>query len=71
MTVQYPQGNVFVADTGNDRIQEFTSDGKFVNKWPINAPTGATDNIDLDVNSNGIIYLTDRASDQVLIISQK
>ena len=71
MTVQYPQGNVYVADTGNDRIQEFTTDGKFVNKWHINTPTGATDNIDLDVNSNGIIYLTDRASDQVLIISPK
>lgn len=71
MTVQYPQGNVYVADTGNDRIQEFTTNGKFVNEWHINTPTGATDNIDLDVNSNGIIYLTDRASDQVLIISPK
>jgi DNA-binding beta-propeller fold protein YncE len=71
MAIQYPQGNVFVADTGNERIQEFTNDGKFVNKWHINTFTGATDNIDLDVNSNGIIYLTDRASDQVLIISPK
>ena len=38
----------------NERIQEFTNDGKFVNKWHINTFTGATDNIDLDVNSNGI-----------------
>jgi tripartite motif-containing protein 71 len=69
MTVQFPQGHVYVADTGNSRIQEFTNDGKFINKWSINTPTGAVDNIDLDVNSNGTIYWTDRAADQVLTIS--
>jgi DNA-binding beta-propeller fold protein YncE len=63
------QGNVYVADTGNSRIQEFTNDGKFINKWPINTPTGAIDNIDIDVNSKGIIYLADRAADKVLVIS--
>jgi tripartite motif-containing protein 71 len=61
--------NVYVADTGNSRIQEFSNDGKFINKWSINTPTGAIDNIDIDVNSKGIIYLADRAADQVLVIS--
>jgi DNA-binding beta-propeller fold protein YncE len=69
MTVAFPQGNVYVADTGNSRIQEFSNDGKFINKWSINTPTGAIDNIDIDVNSKGIIYLADRAADQVLVIS--
>jgi DNA-binding beta-propeller fold protein YncE len=69
MTVTFPQGNVYVADTGNSRIQEFTNDGKFINKWSINTPTGSNDNIDIDVSSKGTIYLTDRASDQVLVIS--
>ncbi|MFL6396701.1 MAG: hypothetical protein ACJ706_06035 [Nitrososphaeraceae archaeon] len=69
MTVAFPQGNVYVADTGNSRIQEFSNDGKFINKWSINTPTGAIDNIDLDVNYKGIIYLADRAADQVLVIS--
>lgn len=27
------QGNIFVADTGNDRIQKFDSKGKFLKKW--------------------------------------
>ncbi|MFL6441158.1 MAG: hypothetical protein ACJ702_04280 [Nitrososphaeraceae archaeon] len=62
-TVAFPQGNVYVADTGNSRIQEFSNDGKFINKWSINTPTGAIDNIDIDVNSKGIIYLADRAAD--------
>ena len=26
-------GNVYVADSGNSRIQKFTSDGKFITKW--------------------------------------
>jgi DNA-binding beta-propeller fold protein YncE len=69
MTVAFPQGNVYVADTGNSRIQEFANDDKFINKWPINTPTGAIDNIAIDVNSKGIIYLADRAADQVLVIS--
>jgi DNA-binding beta-propeller fold protein YncE len=69
MTVSFPQGNVYVADTGNGRIQEFTNDGKFINKWSINTPTGSNTNIDIDVNSKGIIYLTDRTADQVLVIS--
>jgi DNA-binding beta-propeller fold protein YncE len=68
MTVQLSHGNVYVADTGNSRIQEFTNEGKFVNKWPINTATGAIDNIDLDVNSNGTIYVTDRAGDSVQVI---
>jgi hypothetical protein len=46
-----------------------SNDGKFINKWSINTPTGAIDNIDIDVNSKGIIYLADRAADQVLVIS--
>lgn len=69
MTVQESQGNVYVADTGNSRIQEFTNDGKFINKWPINTATGAIDNIDLDVNSKGTIYVTDRAGNSIQVIS--
>ena len=26
-------GNVYVADSGNSRVQKFTSDGQFVTKW--------------------------------------
>jgi DNA-binding beta-propeller fold protein YncE len=69
MTVQYPSGKVFVADTGNSRIQEFGNDGKFIRQ--INAGTifDSSDNIDLDVDSNGKIYLTDRNDDHIIILS--
>ena len=40
-----PLGNVYVADSGNHRIQKFDSDGNFVTKWfthpdPITGPEG-------------------------------
>ena len=27
------KGNVYIADYGNNRIQKFTNDGKFITKW--------------------------------------
>ena len=28
-------GNVYVVDSGNNRIQEFSSDGTFITKWGV------------------------------------
>lgn len=30
ITLDYTRGYVYVTDTGNDRVQKFTSDGKFI-----------------------------------------
>ena len=72
MTVQFPQGNVYVADTGNHRIQEFTNDGKFINKWDLPAGISVvspTTGIDIDVNSAGTIFLTDSNAGTISVIS--
>jgi len=69
MTVQFPQGNVFVADSGNSRIQQFDNSGKFVKEYSIGENTGDITNIDLDVDSDGKIYLTDRGLDVIKVIS--
>ena len=69
MTVQYPSGNVFVADTGNSRIQEFDNNGKFIKQINAGTQFDSSDNIDLDVDSDGKIYLTDRNDDNIIIFS--
>ena len=69
MTVQYPSGNVYVADSGNSRIQVFTNEGKFIKKINLDQNIDATDNIDLDVNSKGTIYVTDRNADNIVVIT--
>lgn len=60
-------GNVYVVDVNNNRIQEFTSDGKFITKWgsygkadgQFNLPT----NIAVDASDN--VYVTDQFNNRV------
>jgi DNA-binding beta-propeller fold protein YncE len=68
MTVQFPQGNVFVADSGNSRIQQFDNGGNFIKEYEIGEGTGDIANIDLDVDSDGRIYVTDRGQDVIKVI---
>ena len=60
-------GNVYVADTGNNRVQKFTSDGKFITKWGsygtedgnFSGPSGlAIDNI-------GNVYVVDKGNSRI------
>jgi tripartite motif-containing protein 71 len=45
-------GNVYVADTGNNRVQKFTSNGDYITQWGSSSPYG----IAVDFNDN--VYLT-------------
>jgi tripartite motif-containing protein 71 len=69
MTVQFPQGDVFVADSGNSRIQQFDNDGNFIKEYRIGEGVGDITNIDLDVDSDGIVYFTDRNLGVIKVIS--
>jgi len=60
-------GDVYVTDEGNDRIQKFTSDGKFITTWgssgsgdgQFSAPQGAS------VDSSGNVYVADDGNDRI------
>ena len=60
-------GNVYVADTGNHRIQKFTSSGQFITKW------GSLGNSDgqfysphgVAVDSSGNVYVVDTSNHRI------
>jgi aldose sugar dehydrogenase len=67
------EGNVYVADTGNNRIQVFSSNGTFITKWggqysgadgQMRAPAG----IALD-SSSGNVYVADTGNNRIQVFS--
>jgi CSLREA domain-containing protein len=61
------QGNVYVADTGNHRIQKFTSQGAFITQWgglgsgdgKFNTPSA------VDVGSEGTVFVADTGNHRI------
>jgi sugar lactone lactonase YvrE len=53
-------GNIYVADSGNNRIQKFDANGNFISQW--GAPQGASFNfpgsVDID-ETNALLYVAD------------
>ncbi|MDQ3969992.1 MAG: PQQ-dependent sugar dehydrogenase, partial [Thermoproteota archaeon] len=68
------EGNVYVADTGNNRIQVFSSNGTFITQWgrygsdedQLRFPQG----IAVD-SSSGAAYLADTANDRISAFSSR
>jgi len=60
-------GNVYVTDTGNNRIQKFTSAGRFLTKWG-SAGTGDgqfQDPTDVMVDKAGNVYVVDSKNNRI------
>jgi DNA-binding beta-propeller fold protein YncE len=61
------QGNIYVVDSGNHRIQKFTSNGRFITKWGSNNGDGTMGSGDgefhnpygIAVDSEGSVYISD------------
>jgi DNA-binding beta-propeller fold protein YncE len=60
-------GNVYVADTGNDRIQKFSSDGTYLLAWGSHGKgPGEFDSPDgIAVDSAGNVYVADTGNDRI------
>jgi DNA-binding beta-propeller fold protein YncE len=52
-----PDGNLYVSDRANSRVQIFTPDGKFIGQW-----TGMGGPNDMARDENGIFYLLEQAT---------
>jgi DNA-binding beta-propeller fold protein YncE len=56
-------GNVYVADTGNNRVQKFTGSGSFITQWGLhlfNYPVGVA------IDSAGNVYVVDSGNNRVV-----
>ena len=60
-------GNVYVADSGNDRVQKFTSTGAFITKWGSSgAGNGAFQSpCGVAADSAGGVYVADSGNDNL------
>lgn len=56
-----PQGDVFVSDSSNARVQQFTSDGEFVTKWGEMGSGEGQFNFatDIAIDSSGHVFVAD------------
>jgi DNA-binding beta-propeller fold protein YncE len=56
-----PQGNLYVTDTGNKRVQKFSPDGQFIQLWGGGGivPGFFEEPVGIDVDSAGNIYVAD------------
>jgi len=60
-----PDGNIFVADFYNDRVQKFTDEGEFLNSFGVKS-TGPTQTaIAVAVADDGSVYVADYANQQI------
>jgi tripartite motif-containing protein 71 len=64
-------GNVFVVDEGNNRIQKFDANGKFITKW---GTTGSGDGqleepTSIALDSSGNVYVVDRANVRIQVFA--
>jgi len=68
-----PDGSVYVADTGNDRIQKFSSEGIYITGWGTSG-TGygqLRNPVSVSVASDGSVYVSDRHNHRVQRFTSK
>jgi DNA-binding beta-propeller fold protein YncE len=65
------RGRLFVADTGNDRVEELSSNGTTLGQWGTNgSDLGQFDfPSDVAVDSHGNIYVADEFNNRIQILS--
>lgn len=64
-----PQGNIVVADMGNDRVETFTPDGTVVSVWE--APGGKTAPVDVTIDQQGNVYASTVQPNQLAVTGGK
>src|SRR5690606_23716329 len=67
-----PDGNLYAADTWNQRIPAFTPEGAFVRQWPFEDWFAqANERPYLDVDEAGSVYVTDPEGSRVVVFDSE
>jgi len=70
-----PDGSVYVADTWNHRIQQFTADGQFITMWGYFGQAEAPDAFwgprDVVVDSEGRVFVTDTGNKRIVVFDKE
>jgi DNA-binding beta-propeller fold protein YncE len=61
------EGNIYVTDVNNHRIQKFTSDGEFITKWGTEGNADGEFGLPLGIGSDskGNIFVIDQATSSI------
>ncbi len=66
-----PDGNVYVADTWNHRIQKFTADGQFITMWGVfgqaEKPEAFWGPRDVAVDAQGRVFVSDTGNKRIVV----
>jgi DNA-binding beta-propeller fold protein YncE len=66
-----PEGNIFVADTWNHRIQKFSPEGEFLTSWGYfgqrETPEAFWGPRDIVIDSSGNLYVTDTGNKRIVV----
>jgi DNA-binding beta-propeller fold protein YncE len=66
-----PEGNVFIADTWNHRIQKFSPEGEFLASWGYfgqrEAPESFWGPRDVAIDSSGHVYVSDTGNKRIVV----
>lgn len=62
-----PEGNLFVADFYNNRVQKFTLDGEFITSFQLPAEKPSHSAIALDVDETGSVFVANFAANRITV----
>ena len=65
-------GDLFVADTWNDRVQKFSKDGAYLGQWGVSGPetVSSVRPSGIAVGASGNVYVADEMNNRIQVFTE-